>query len=313
MGDSYSESTVNIDVEINNGAQDSSTESPEYPSYPNPDNATTDPSTVSPEYPSYSNPDNGTHPSSTVPPEYPSYPNRNNGTHYSSNLPPKSSPYQNNGTYDASKVSPGYSPAYPNPNNGPYDASKVSPGYSPAYPNPNNGTYNSSRSPPAYPPHPTAYQPPYPPQNSPYPPPSPFAHQPPRQRWSSGLFDCQQDDTNCAATAVSPCITFGQIAEIVDEGQTTCAMAGSMFSIMIACPWIYTFSYRTRLRKKYNLEEAPIMDALVHFLFLPCALCQEYRELKSRGLHPGLGWAGNQERPLPKTGMAAPPSQAMHR
>ncbi|OMP06435.1 hypothetical protein CCACVL1_01583 [Corchorus capsularis] len=39
-------------------------------------------------------------------------------------------------------------------------------------------------------------------------------------RWSTGLFDCFSDVPNCCITFWCPCITFGQIAEIVDQGST---------------------------------------------------------------------------------------------
>ncbi|KAF2594477.1 hypothetical protein F2Q70_00042798 [Brassica cretica] len=39
--------------------------------------------------------------------------------------------------------------------------------------------------------------------------------------WRSGLFDCQEDQTNAVMTAILPCVTFGQIAEVLDEGEMT--------------------------------------------------------------------------------------------
>ncbi|KAG5530665.1 hypothetical protein RHGRI_025583 [Rhododendron griersonianum] len=36
--------------------------------------------------------------------------------------------------------------------------------------------------------------------------------------WHTGLFDCFDDIPICLITHWLPCITFGQIAEIVDEG-----------------------------------------------------------------------------------------------
>ncbi|KAK3002393.1 hypothetical protein RJ639_020873 [Escallonia herrerae] len=38
--------------------------------------------------------------------------------------------------------------------------------------------------------------------------------------WSTGLCDCSSDCSNCCITCWCPCITFGQIAEIVDKGST---------------------------------------------------------------------------------------------
>ncbi|EEF34586.1 conserved hypothetical protein [Ricinus communis] len=38
--------------------------------------------------------------------------------------------------------------------------------------------------------------------------------------WSSGLCDCFSDPRNCCMTFWCPCVTFGQIAEIVDKGSS---------------------------------------------------------------------------------------------
>nr|KYP54232.1 Uncharacterized protein At1g14870 family [Cajanus cajan] len=50
--------------------------------------------------------------------------------------------------------------------------------------------------------------------------------------------------------------------------------------------------YRTKLRKRYNLVEAPYTDIVSHVFCPCCSLCQEFRELKFRGLDPALGWNG---------------------
>ncbi|KAK3222585.1 hypothetical protein Dsin_009610 [Dipteronia sinensis] len=38
------------------------------------------------------------------------------------------------------------------------------------------------------------------------------------QQWSTGLYDCCEDPKNCLIALLCPCITFGQIAEIIDRG-----------------------------------------------------------------------------------------------
>ncbi|KAL4351996.1 hypothetical protein GQ457_06G039030 [Hibiscus cannabinus] len=48
-------------------------------------------------------------------------------------------------------------------------------------------------------------------------------------------------------------------------------------------------TYRTKLRSKFGLPEAPAPDWVTHFLCEWCALCQEYRELQHRGWDPSLG------------------------
>ena len=40
---------------------------------------------------------------------------------------------------------------------------------------------------------------------------------------------------------------------------------------------------RKNMRQKYNLKEEPANDCVVTLCCSPCALCQEAREMKSRG------------------------------
>ncbi|KAL5541099.1 hypothetical protein UlMin_043385 [Ulmus minor] len=113
----------------------------------------------------------------------------------------------------------------------------------------------------------------------------------PRTQWSTRLSHCWDDPTNCVVTCICPCITFGQIAEIVNRGSTPCvenSVIYCLFSVTgLAC--LYSCLYRSRLRVQYDLEEKPCQDCLVHFCCEPCALCQEYRELNNRGFDMGIG------------------------
>ncbi|XP_015580022.1 protein PLANT CADMIUM RESISTANCE 2-like [Ricinus communis] len=126
--------------------------------------------------------------------------------------------------------------------------------------------------------------------------------------WSSGLCDCGSDVKNCCITFWCPCITFGQIAEIVEKGTTSCATTGAIYAILACftgCGCIYSCMYRSKLRHQYMLPESPCNDCLVHCCCEACALCQEYRELKSRGFDMSIGWQGNVERQ--KGGVAMAP------
>lgn len=134
--------------------------------------------------------------------------------------------------------------------------------------------------------------------------------------WSSGLFDCEMNENNAIMTAFFPCVTFGQIAEMMDEGQTSCTMGSFMYVLMVpallTC-WILGSNYRLKLRQRYNLVQAPYEDWAVH-LFCPCcALCQEFRELKNRGYDPSLGWMGHLAMQQHKTQTAPPVNQYMDR
>ncbi|KAJ6672559.1 DUF614 FAMILY PROTEIN-RELATED [Salix viminalis] len=158
----------------------------------------------------------------------------------------------------------------------------------------NNGPHQAANFPPqgpqqmpqAFPPQ--AFQNPYQaqPQGGQFPPKSPV----------NGIFDCLEDPSNALITALFPCVTFGQIAEIVDNGQSTCATNGMMYGLVASCtgmPCLLSCGYRSKLRAKYGLIEDPAPDWLTHWIFEWCALCQEYRELNNRGLDPSIGWQGN--------------------
>ncbi|KAI4330286.1 hypothetical protein MLD38_028586 [Melastoma candidum] len=131
--------------------------------------------------------------------------------------------------------------------------------------------------------------------------------------WSSGLCHCFDDPQNCLITCFCPCVTFGQIAEIVNKGSISCAATGAIYAILglVGLPCIYSCLYRSRLRGQYDVEESPAADCLVHFCCEPCALCQEYRELHGRGFDMAIGWEANmdrQKRGVRTTTMAAPPA-----
>ncbi|EEF50635.1 basic salivary proline-rich protein 3 [Ricinus communis] len=135
--------------------------------------------------------------------------------------------------------------------------------------------------------------------------------------WRTGLFDCMDDPMNALTTACFPCITFGQVAEIIDNGQTSCGTTGLLYGLvlgLIGLPCIMSCSYRTKLRAKYGLVEAPAADWVTHFFCEWCALCQEYRELQRRGLDPAIGWQGNmmlQQQQQPQVAMMPPMNQKM--
>ncbi|KAI3413037.1 uncharacterized protein J3R85_016605, partial [Psidium guajava] len=117
-----------------------------------------------------------------------------------------------------------------------------------------------------------------------------------RQPWNTGLCDCFSDIKSCCITMWCPCITFGWISEIVDKGTSSCIANGAICLLLhhlTTCACLYTCFYRTKLRQEFGLRADPRPDSLVHYFCLGCALCQEYRELKSRGFNVEKGWEGN--------------------
>ena len=123
--------------------------------------------------------------------------------------------------------------------------------------------------------------------------------------------------TGCL-TCWCPCITFGRIAEIVDRGATSCGAAGAIYTVLACftgCQWIYSCTYRSKMRAQLGLPDVGCCDCCVHFCCEPCALCQQYRELKARGFHPDLGWDVNAQKAAANAaaGMYPPAAQEMGR
>ncbi|CAN1839512.1 Protein PLANT CADMIUM RESISTANCE 2 [Linum perenne] len=76
-----------------------------------------------------------------------------------------------------------------------------------------------------------------------------------------------------------PCVTFGRIAEIVDQGSTSCGLSGTLYVLMmwmLGCACIFSCFYRAKMRRHFHLEEKPCADCCVHLF------CE--------------GWHGNMER-----------------
>ncbi|KAL5553480.1 hypothetical protein UlMin_040881 [Ulmus minor] len=121
--------------------------------------------------------------------------------------------------------------------------------------------------------------------------------QPPVEgQWTTGLFDCFDDPSNCFFTCFFPCITFGRIAEIADKGTISRCRAGILYYALGCVHGLYGATYRTKLRSLFSLPEEPRSD-----LFLSCcccafSLCQQYRELQNRGVDPSIGWKSNVEK-----------------
>ncbi|PWZ52595.1 Cell number regulator 7 [Zea mays] len=130
-------------------------------------------------------------------------------------------------------------------------------------------------------------------------------------QWSSGLCACFDDCGLCCMTCWCPCVTFGRIAEVVDRGATSCAAAGAIYTLLACftgfqCHWIYSCTYRSKMRAQLGLPDVGCCDCCVHFCCEPCALCQQYRELRARGLDPALGWDVNAQKA--GAGMMYPPA-----
>ncbi|PWA60815.1 PLAC8 motif-containing protein [Artemisia annua] len=130
--------------------------------------------------------------------------------------------------------------------------------------------------------------------------------------WSTGLFECFDDIPTCLITAFLPSVTFGQIAEMVDRGQNSCIVyilihGGILYFTGFAC--VLSAIYRIKMSHLYKLPDDPCINILLHLLCEPCALCQEYRELQTRGFNMqlGVGWQGQSPEIQQTSGFMVPP------
>ncbi|WOG94943.1 hypothetical protein DCAR_0314240 [Daucus carota subsp. sativus] len=112
--------------------------------------------------------------------------------------------------------------------------------------------------------------------------------------WTTGLWGCFSDWGNCITTLFCPCITYGQIANIVQKGKTSVFTEARNYATIMyftggCC--LYSCFSRSKLRHKYNLPQSPcsLPDCAVQFCCELCALCQEYRELQGRGFNMAIG------------------------
>ncbi|KAG0626918.1 hypothetical protein M758_2G161400 [Ceratodon purpureus] len=128
-------------------------------------------------------------------------------------------------------------------------------------------------------------------------------------QWNASLCGCCSDCDMCCQTCWCPCVTFGQVAEVVDEGQVSCCVQATIYGLLcsVGIPCVYSFMWRQKLRQKFKLERGCCGDFCVHCCCAWCALCQEHRELRSRGLDPSLGWEVAQQTYFRPMAVPTPP------
>ncbi|KAG0601090.1 hypothetical protein M758_11G083200 [Ceratodon purpureus] len=127
--------------------------------------------------------------------------------------------------------------------------------------------------------HPSLY-----PQRTPM---HPSLHSAQAGRWKTGLCDMASDLNTCVWTCFCPCVTFGNNVAALDRGETTsCMQAASIWFgfLLIGLPCFCSAQWRKKLRQEFAIPAGECGDYCLHFWCGPCALCQEYRELKHRGL-----------------------------
>lgn len=114
-------------------------------------------------------------------------------------------------------------------------------------------------------------------------------------RWSTALCGCCRDCDTCCLTCCCPCVTFGRIAELTDDGASSCLCHGAIYALLlpVGASCIYASWWRGKMRAKYQLPQGCCGDFCTHCACEGCALCQEYRELKHQGLDPSVSWEAN--------------------
>ncbi|GAQ85584.1 hypothetical protein KFL_002420170 [Klebsormidium nitens] len=125
-------------------------------------------------------------------------------------------------------------------------------------------------------------------------------------QWQAGFFGCFEDCGLCIVTCFVPCITFGQTAEVIDNGVTSCATAAAICCLIEAvtsCSCFYSCTYRKKLRLRFGLPEEPCNDVCVHCCCWCCAFIQEYRELQLRGIDPAKGYQAYASHPVQQVPM----------
>jgi len=79
------------------------------------------------------------------------------------------------------------------------------------------------------------------------------------------------------------------VVYIMYVGCGRCGVFYGLICCVVGLPCLFSCTYRTKIRSKFGLPESPTSDCVTHFFCECCALCQEHRELKTRGLDPSIG------------------------
>jgi len=139
--------------------------------------------------------------------------------------------------------------------------------------------------------------------------------------WSVGVFDMIKDltgggsddaDVLCAMSMFCACVMEGKISAVVGQSFTYppakandktglqwenclvhyflggCCQTGAAVSGMLPIAWFFSCAsipaslMRKAIRHRYNIPGNKVTDIGVHFFCFPCALSQEYNELRLR-------------------------------
>ena len=96
------------------------------------------------------------------------------------------------------------------------------------------------------------------------------------------LFDICGSPKTCCFAVCCPACAFSYNATNVTTGSCLRYCCSYMILSLCCLCGIVHKPIRTKIREKYNLQEEP-SDYLASYLFSSCAICQEAREIESRG------------------------------
>jgi Cys-rich protein (TIGR01571 family) len=102
---------------------------------------------------------------------------------------------------------------------------------------------------------------------------------------SESLCGCFNDGHTCCYGCCCCCCLYGQNAAKIDSHSrciTQCCVY-SFMSLLGCCCLVHTIK-RGQLREKYGLEEGVCGDCFITCCCPSCAICQEAREMKVRGM-----------------------------
>eukprot|EP00897_Mesotaenium_endlicherianum_P010185 jgi/Mesen1/9195/ME000591S08505 len=119
-----------------------------------------------------------------------------------------------------------------------------------------------------------------------------------QNKWNVNLKDFFSDKRACLLGWCLPCMIFGQNVQKITEGDVPFWRATGLYILAGGCcgavgSWVVgpiaywptcvpclASYYRNKLRAKNGLPATKLRDCPLHCLCHPCALCQEYKEIR---------------------------------